>query len=707
MRRIVAALFFLWACLGVGVLSAAAAETTAVEEQAARPGDSTSQAGLTQGSLSAYILPPVTIYGVADQSPTVPVTTRFGTQFNAVTEEQISLQNSLDFYDALRNVPGVMFQKKNIIGGQTGSSLYIRGRGASHPSPDLNILFDDVPRSGVLYGQALADGIPVYALGGMEIYKYPQPSRFGSGYGMISFVPKYMAEPGAEFKIGMEGGSYGTFAENIGVGIKKGPFDIYAAQSIIRTDGHVGHSGGDQDSYYLNMGYQAAENWNVRLMANYVDASTKAPANPLTGGKSYPRRFDTETSLVTLTLANEYKKASGHLKGYYNNTNFYLREENSGNLGVGPNDRSYDGNATSRQSNDLYGLRGRETFWLWEGSEIVAGFDFDRMSLENRNDRVLNSGWNRRIWSFPNVTVFSPYVAVSQMFGRDERFHIIPSGGLRYYYNSEFDNHAAPQAGMVLGYADTNLNASYARGVNYPSPVVLQNFLTNTTYLPIDTKKIKPETVDHYEIGLTHKWKGIGSLTGAFFYDDGKNRTRAYMGGAAPSSFNSSSARYKIRGMELSGNLTPAENIELFAGATWLRAKATGDDGVEQKKIPYTPSFTFQTGFNWKFLDHFQLSGDYQHLRDVYAATSARTGVSSNFSNLTDANKLPNVNIVNTRLDYLFNYEPAHIKKGRIFVAVNNVLNADYAYALEISGTTSACYYMPGRTFMAGFELTF
>jgi iron complex outermembrane receptor protein len=159
--------------------------------------------------------------------------------------------------------------------------------------------------------------------------------------------------------------------------------------------------------------------------------------------------------------------------------------------------------------------------------------------------------------------------------------------------------------------------------------------------------------------------------------------------------------------MELSGNLTPAENIELFAGATWLRAKATGDDGVEQKKIPYTPSFTFQTGFNWKFLDHFQLSGDYQHLRDVYAATSARTGVSSNFSNLTDANKLPNVNIVNTRLDYLFNYEPAHIKKGRIFVAVNNVLNAGYAYALEISGTTSACYYMPGRTFMAGFELTF
>ena len=58
----------------------------------------------------------------------MPVMTRFGTQFNVLTKAG-SAQNSLDFYDALRNVPGVMYQKKNIIGGQTGPSLYIRGRG--------------------------------------------------------------------------------------------------------------------------------------------------------------------------------------------------------------------------------------------------------------------------------------------------------------------------------------------------------------------------------------------------------------------------------------------------------------------------------------------------------------------------------------------------------------------------------------------------
>ena len=100
---------------------------------------------LTEGSLTAHTLPPVTVYGVADRVPSTPTITKFGTQYNTVTEDQIKLQGSLDFYDALRNVPGVMFRKSNIIGGQTSHSVYIRGRGASHPSPDLPISLTACP----------------------------------------------------------------------------------------------------------------------------------------------------------------------------------------------------------------------------------------------------------------------------------------------------------------------------------------------------------------------------------------------------------------------------------------------------------------------------------------------------------------------------------------------------------------------------------
>lgn len=706
MKAVSRALWLLFFCF----VLAAALPAVAAEEQMpklsgepASAGETPAQdkrSGLSQGSLTAFTLPEVTVYGVADQPPTVPVTTRYGTQFNVVTEEQISRQGSLDFYDALRNVPGVMFQKKNIIGGQTSHSLYIRGRGASHPSPDLSILFDDVPRSGVLYGQSLADGIPVYALGGMEIYKYPQPSRFGSGYGMINFIPKYMVEEGQELRMGFEGGSHGTFAENIGMGMKRGPWDIYAAQSLISTDGHVGHSSGKQKSYYMNLGYQLSDNWSLRFMANYVDAETDSPDNPLTG-KRTTDRYDTETSLVTLALSHEYEKASGYIKLYYNNTNFYIQGENSGN-------------AKSKQSNDLWGLRARETFSLWSGNEFVAGFDLDRTSLTNENWRKTGSPAYRE-WDFPNQTVFSPYLAISQLLGEDGGFHAIPSVGIRYYDHSLFKDKASPQAGLVLGYKNTSLNFNYARGVNYPSPVVLQNFLTNSS-LPsdFDTDEIKPEVVDHYEVGLNHTWDGLANIGVSYFYDRGKDRTRAYMYGGAPdeSYFNSSTAKYRIRGVELSGSLTPVDSLALFAGATWLRAKATGDDGEERDKMPYTPSFALQTGFKWNFYDNFTLSGDYQHLRNVYAATSARTSSpsspSSNFGELTDDDKLHDINIVNMRLDYAFEYEPLHIREGKVFLAVDNIFDADYAYALEKDAAGNrAFYYMPGITYMIGFELKF
>lgn len=656
----------------------------------------TGQTNLTEGSLSAYTLPAVTVYGVAEQAPTVPVMTRFGTQYNVLTEDQIARQNSLDFYDALRNVPGVMYQKKNIIGGQTSHSLYIRGRGASHPSPDLNIFFDDVPRSGVLYGQALADGIPVFALGGMEVYKSPQPSRFGSGYGMINFIPKYMTEDGTELRLGFEGGSFGTFAENVGAGAKQDRVDIYVAQSHISSLGHEEHSAGYQNSYYVNMGIQLFDNWTLRMLANRVEAQTQSPNSPLDGKRQYDR-FETESSLATLTLANKYDNATGYIKGYYNSTLFHLQGENYGT-------------GMSRQSNNLFGVRGRESLFLWEGNESVLGFDLDITQLHNFQEDYKNR--KSVSWDFPKQTLFSPYVAVSQTFGPQEGFHITPSAGIRLYASDVFSDHAAPQAGLVLGYNNTNLSLSYARGVNYPSPVVLQGLLPNKS-LPsgFDTKEIKPEVVDHYEVSLSHVQPDLFTVTGTWFHDEGRDRMRAYFGGKSPSGtfFNSSTAEYTIDGIELSGKLTPTKDVELFAGGTWLWAKAKGDDGIRRNTMPYTPGFTLQAGFAWTFLENFRLSGDYQHLQDVYAATVARSGAVSNFPRLTSIDKLPDIDVVNLRLDYMFSSDALSLEQGKVFVAVNNVLNNQYAYAMDKSKDNSArgLYYMPGTNVMMGFELKF
>jgi len=652
----------------------------------------------------------ITVTAPPISNPMTPIDTGYGTQYNVVTEERIKEQNTLDFQSALRDVPGVMFQSKNLMGSQTSHSLYIRGRGASHPSPDIAIQFDGVPRFGALFGQVLGDGIAVPTIGGIEVYKSPQPSQFGSGYGLVNVLPKYLKEEGQEVVVDASGGSYGTFIESLSGGVKKGAYDAYASQSWASTDGHVEHSRAQQQSYYANLGYQLNRMWNVRLLANYVESQTLAPMPDVTptatNGVTYPmaERFDTKTMFTTLTLNHRYEDVSGYLKAYWNDTDFDLLQE----LTNGQRYGSGSGGLKSRQEISLSGLRAREDLELWSGGQILAGVDLDRTSLKNTQRTysgqavaVINGGRAERVWDFPDTTFFSPYLALSQKFGRPEGFHITPSAGFRYYHHNEFQDVSAPQAGLTAGYGHTALHVNYAKGVNYPSPVVLMNFVL--TSAPVSNpsqywSEIKPEVVDHYEIGLNHVWPEKASLGATAFYDKGKDRVQAYMFGPIPLQFNDPIGEYEIRGLELTGSATPIKNLEFTAGATWLEAKAKGNNGIERDRLPYTPSFQLQAGVNWRFLERYRLFMDLQHLQDVYSSTSARTGT-FNFAELTDANKLGDSTVVNTRLSYRFDYPSLGLKDSEVSLAVNNIFDQRYEYAKG--------YPMPGITVFAGFSLKF
>ena len=475
------------------------------------------------------ILEEISVIGTPYSNPVSPITTRYGTQYNLVTEEQIKQQNSHDFHSTLRNVPGVMFQKKNLLGDQTSHSLYIRGRGASHPSSDFSILFDGAPRYGAIFGQVLGDSIALPTIGGIEVFKSPQPSQFGSGYASVNILPKYMAQEGQEVVLNASGGSYATFEESLSGGVKRGPYDAYVSQSWASTDGHRDHSRAQQQSYYATGGYQMNKEWNIRLLANYVNSQTCAPmpdtTPTATNGVSWPmaERYDTETFFTTLTLNHQYRQFGGYLKAYWDETDFDLLQELINGQRYG---RGTDG-LWSRQEISLYGIRAKEKLHLWSGGEILLGADLDMTELKNTQRTYsglavpgINGGQAERVWDYPDTTLFSPYLAISQMVGRSEGFHIIPSAGYRYFNHNEFEDESAAQAGLVMGYGHTDLNFNYAQGVNYPTPVVLMNFvLTNAPVANANQywQKIKPETVDHYEVGLTHTWPELASLGATAF----------------------------------------------------------------------------------------------------------------------------------------------------------------------------------------------
>ncbi|MDR1319340.1 MAG: TonB-dependent receptor plug domain-containing protein, partial [Treponema sp.] len=493
------------------------------------------------------------------ENPALPETDSFGAQRNVVSGGQIREQGSLDILDALRDVPGVVFGKQNAIGSTTGTSLYIRGRGYTHPSLDTTLSFDGVPRYGLLYGQSLADGIPVFAAESVEVYKYPQPANFGTGYAQVNVSPRYMAEQGMEAEAGFSGGSFLSLAENASFGWRRRRFDVYAAQSWISTEGHVEHSGSYQQNYYLNTGLWINAYWDIRLLFNFVDAETERAPRIDQRKDDILSTFKTGTVFSTLTLNNQFDRAVGFFKLYYNYTDFKWLDEEPRIPGD-----------WSRQILNAYGMRAREVFSFWKGNDITAGLDIDGTKTANEDHNTLRPSV---ITDFPFMTLYSPYLAVSQYFSIKEKYFVLPSAGLRAYFHDTWDNAFSPQAGLVAGRGRAEFHFNYSLGVIYPAPANIQGLVNSGGLEKEDLKKARPEIVHHYEGGFSYRWLLPVALNVSYFYDDGRDRivTSAALPGNA-----SRAAFFRVQGLELSGSASLKKDrpvfkrLDIFAGGTWI-----------------------------------------------------------------------------------------------------------------------------------------
>jgi len=497
-----------------------------------------------------------------------------------------------------------------------------------------------------------------------------------------------MSENGWTAQGGFSGGSYLTFLQNAAFGYRTGRFDIFAAQSWMSTNGHVVHSGANQQSYYLNMGLLINPNWNLRLLGNYADALTEqAPYS----GQSFDdilSSYRTNSAFSTLTLNNEYNNAKGYIKLYYANTQFKWLDED---LKI-PGDWSL-------QSLQAFGARIKEELKFSEKGFIAAGMDLDWKLMVNEEHNTTSP---TVITTFPAMILYSPYASVSWQFGNKEIWRITPSAAIRGFFHSVWANQISWQGGLALGWKHLDLNFNYSRGLVYPAPAVIQDLLGNSAVFQItDLNSVEPEKIDHFEAGITFAPKPSHffscTLDASYFFDNGKNRiivTSQVPGNA------SSVSSFKLQGLELSASfkIFPgklyADTVELFAGSTWYTdLKATDENGNSTKQIPFTPVFSLSAGFRWVFLKHFNLSGDFQFLHNLCTGTM---GSSPTFTAPAEEDKLDDIFLLNLRLGYNLVQEKWRLADSEIFVSVNNVFNTKYEYYTG--------YIMPGITYMIGFN---
>jgi outer membrane cobalamin receptor len=599
---------------------------------------------------------------------------RYAGEKTTVGEQQIEDLNAQDLGTALRTTPGVTISRFNPIGsfgGGEGGAVFVRGFGSSRPGSELKMYVDGVPMYMSVWNHPLLDLMTIDPAQAIEVYKSPQPEAFGNAFAAINLMPKQKVSKGIATKVQVQGGSYHTFASTAEQGGKFDQVDYYVGGGYRRSYGHREDAEGRLMDGYGRLGYQINDNWDVSLFTLWDDNSAKDPGKE---GASPAERlgiYKTKTWLTLGKIVNRYDNADGHLKIYYNNGNGNWLNEPTSTTGV-----------TSNLYNEYtyYGFKAKENLYLWKGGQVTMGLDWER--TEGKYNKQYSTGeWDN--WKGHEYNILSPYAAVNHLFGEKSGLYAIPSAGVRFYDNSDFENEWAPHTGVVVGYQDTQVHARYSRGILYPGLDVVVMSEEVIKALGKSWKDLTAEKVNHYELGLSQRFGNFALLEVTGFYEDGKDRYVVNPPPPFPPTYENTE-KYKIRGVEAGLSVYPMEGLSLFAGFTYL--------STDPGNLPYAPNATITGGLNWRFLNHFQLSLDSQYVSGMYVNSQARREGAEN------TNKIGSYYLINGKLSYFFPVDYLHMN-GEIFLAGENLTDVNYAY--------QPGYPMPGLMGMLGLRVSF
>ncbi|MFK0298879.1 TonB-dependent receptor family protein [Brevundimonas sp. NPDC090276] len=193
-----------------------------------------------------------------------------------VSAESYADRFAQGFSDTLRNVPGVLVQKRY---GEE-SRLSIRGSGIAQGFHQRGVLLaqDGVPFADA-DGFSDFQGVDALSARYIEVWKGANTLRFGGAQlgGAINLVTPTGRTARRENLWQLEGGSFGSVRGHAAVARTHGDWDVYAAVTGMQSDGWRDHSQQAQGRLTVNAGRSFGEDREVRLIAQAADIKQDIP----------------------------------------------------------------------------------------------------------------------------------------------------------------------------------------------------------------------------------------------------------------------------------------------------------------------------------------------------------------------------------------------------------------------------------------------
>lgn len=195
-----------------------------------------------------------------------------------VSAESYADRFAQGFADTLRNVPGVLAQKRY---GEE-SRLSIRGSGIAQGFHQRGVLFaqDGVPFADA-DGFSDFQGVDALSARYIEVWKGSNTLRFGGAQlgGAINLVTPTGRTALHDNVLQLENGSFDTYRVHAELAREHGDWDAFAAVSGMKTDGYRQQSDQSQGRLTLNVGRSFGHDREVRLIAQAADIQQSVPGS--------------------------------------------------------------------------------------------------------------------------------------------------------------------------------------------------------------------------------------------------------------------------------------------------------------------------------------------------------------------------------------------------------------------------------------------
>ena len=430
---------------------------------------------------------PIVLPQIVVSATTVPTpSSEIANSMTVITGEQLEREQRRTVADALNAVPGVQVVQNGSPGAQT--SVFIRGTNSNH----VKVFIDGIDVSDASNPNGAFDfaHLQTADIEKIEVLRGPQSGLYGASAigGVISITTKKGSGP-ANVSGFVEGGSFGTFNQSVGVRGSQDRFNYafnvahfrYENQPVtpaymVPPGGQAKGNAYDNKTYSTRLGYDVSDDLSVNLYGRYTDAllhysddDPNASPGATFATQSVYKNFDFYGRAEAV-----WKALDGRLVNTLAvNDTHYARS----NADPAPNaPTAFD---SSMQKYEWHGA-----FTVLPGQVLVAG-------LERQNERADSDNVDAKTGDQAGFLEVQSEIA--------RRFFFVAN--IRHDSDDAFGGHntwrVAP-AFIVPG-TDTKLKASYGTGFKAPN---LYQLYGNGPYGFVGNPNLLPETSGGYDVGF-------------------------------------------------------------------------------------------------------------------------------------------------------------------------------------------------------------